>query len=207
MKRHKLGFGNKTVLEQIAICRRVAHGIARLPAQQREVMAQHPVADSVEEAAKARAEVEQLKAALRAAVVRCRTKTAAMRDATTDAASGLTALLGGEPAALLASGLGVVKDKQPVGLPGTPRLLRVVSTDFEGTVRLRWKRPVRRCAFIIQMTTDKAAARGWKQADICSRQTHDVKGLPSGKKIWLRVAAANAHGQGPWSQPVRAWVK
>ena len=38
-----------------------------------------------------------------------------MRDRTTDAATGLMAATGGEPAALLAAGLGIVKDKQPVG--------------------------------------------------------------------------------------------
>jgi hypothetical protein len=130
-----------------------------------------------------------------------------MRDHTTSAASALTAATGGDPVALLGAGLGIVKDKQPVGLPGAPTLLRVLSTDYEGRVRLRCKRPVRRCVFLVEATTDRAARTGWKQVAISVKQTCDATGLVSGKKYWFRVAASNAHGQGPWSQPVSARVK
>ena len=207
MKRFKLGFGNKTVLEQIAICRRVATGIGKLPSTHRKYISVNLVKESVDEAAAAHAEVESLKTALRAALAKRATKVRVMREQTTDAATGLMAATGGNPVALLAAGLGVVKDKQPVGVPGAPGLLRIISTDFESRVRLRWKRPVRRCAFIIQTTTDRAARTGWKQANICVKQTCDVSGLASGRKYWFRVAASNAHGQGPWSQPVSARVK
>jgi hypothetical protein len=207
MKHFKLGFGNRTILEQIAICRRVADGIARLPAKQRQAVAGHPVAASVAEAAKAVAEVESLKTALRAALVKRNTKVSAMRGHTTAAAGAITRATGGDPVALLAAGVGVPKAKSPVGQPDAPTLLRVVETNFEGTVRLRWKRPVRRCAFLIQMTTAPSALRGWRQVAISIRQTCDVTGLKSGLKCWFRVGASNAHGQGPWSQPVSARVK
>jgi hypothetical protein len=207
MKRFKLGFGNKTLLEQINICRGVVAGIGKLPAGQRQALARHPVADSVAEAAAAHAEVEALTTALKAALARRSKKVRAMRERTTDAATELMAATGGDPAVLLAAGLGIVKDKQPVGVPGMPALLRVLSTDFECRVRLRWKRPVRRCVFLVETTTDRAARTGWKQAAICVKQTCDVSGLASGRKYWFRVAASNAHGQGPWSQPVSARVK
>jgi Fibronectin type III domain len=207
MKRFKLGFGNRTVLEQIAICRRVAAGIARLPAAHRKYAANHPVADSADEAAAAHAEVESLKTALKVALARREAKLRAMRGRTTSAALMVMTAATGDPAAMLAAGLGIVRDKKPVGLPGAPTRLRVVLTDFEGRVRLRWKRPVRRCVFRVEMTTDRAAKSGWKQAAICVRQTCDVTGLVSGKKYWFRVAANNARGQGPWSQAVAAWVK
>jgi len=130
MKRFKLGFGNKTVLEQIAICRRVATGIAKLPAEHRRYMTGPPVADSVAEAGAAHAEVEVLKTALKATLAKRATKVSAMRDRTTSAASALMAATGGEPAALLAAGLGIVKNKQPVGVPGAPTRLRILSTDY-----------------------------------------------------------------------------
>jgi hypothetical protein len=207
MKRFKLGFGNRTVLEQIAICRRVADGIAKLPPKHREAVARHPVAASVAEATDAVVAVESLKTTLRAALVRRNTKVSAMRDHTTDAAAVINLATGGDPEALLAAGVGVKKPKQPVGKPGAPTLLRVLSTESEGAVTLRWKRPVRRCAFLIQMTTAPAATRGWKQVAISIRQTCTVTKLKSGQKCWFRVAATNAHGQGPWSQPVSARVK
>jgi hypothetical protein len=206
MKRFKLGFGNRSLLEQISICRRIADGIGKLPAEHRRDLARHPVAASVTEAADAYTQVESLKIALRAALARRDFMVRAMRQHTTAAANGLTAVTG-DPVTLLAAGVEIAKTKQPVGQPAAPTLMRILSTEFEGTVRLRWKRPVRRCAFIIQITTAPTATRGWKQVAICVRQTCDVKELKSGAKYWFRVAATNAHGQGPWSQPVNARVK
>ena len=66
MKCFKLGFGNCPISEQINICRRVAHGIGKLPAEQRQALASHPVAASVAEATDAVSEVEVLKTSLRA---------------------------------------------------------------------------------------------------------------------------------------------
>jgi hypothetical protein len=206
MKRFKLGFGNRPLLEQIAICRRVADGIGRLSAEQRRTLVRHPVAASVAEATDAYTQVESLKTALRAALSRRDLKVRAMRDHTTAAANGLAAITN-DPATFLAAGVGITKTKQPVGRPDAPTRMRILSTEFEGTVRLRWKRPVRRCTFTIQTTTAPTATRGWKHAAISLRQTCDVKELKSGAKYWFRVAATNAHGQGPWSQPVNARVK
>lgn len=207
MKRFKLGFGNRTILEQIAICRRVADGIGKLPAKQRQTVAEHPVVESVAAAADAVAEVELLKTALRAALQKRNDRAAIMRHHTTRASADIAIATGSDPAALLAAGVGVKKAKQPVGKPGAPTLMRVVSTESEGAVSLRWKRPVRRCVFLIQMTTAPAATRGWKQVAHSIRQSCTVTGLKSGAKCWFRVAANNAHGQGPWSQPVSARVK
>lgn len=207
MKRFKLGFGNRPISEQINICRGVAYGIGKLPAEQRQKLARHPVADIVAEAADAVTEVEILKATLRTALAKRNEKVAAMRTHTTTAALLINMLTDGNPAALLAAGVGVKKAKKPVGKPGAPTLMRVISTESEGVVSLRWKRPVRRCTFIIQMTTAPTATRGWKQVATSIRQSCTVTGLKSGQKCWFRVSATNAHGQGPWSQPVSARVK
>jgi hypothetical protein len=207
MKKPKLNFGNKTILEQLAICRRVADGAAKLPAEHREKIAEHDVAGRTEEAQQANAEVESLKIALKSALRQRDEKVRAARDASSAAAGLIFIVTNGNAAAMLAAGLDIVRDKQPVGLPDAPGQLRVLPVDFEGTVRLRWKRPVRRCSFIVEATTDPAAQTGWKRQLTCFKQSCTVKDLAGGKKYWLRVAAANAHGQGPWSQPVSAWVK
>ena len=135
----KLGFGNRTVLEQIAICRRVAGGIGKLAAEQREALACHPVAESVAEAAQAHTEVEAMKTALKAALFRRQAKVRAMREHTTSAAIRIANDVKGDPAAMLSAGLDVPKDKRPVGQPAAPGQLRVVITDSEGRVCLRWK--------------------------------------------------------------------
>lgn len=207
MKKPKLNFGNKTILEQLAICQRVADGVARLSTEHREKIAEHDVAGRTAEARQAVAEVESLKIALKSALRRRDDKVRAARDTAGYAASVIAYLTAHNPAAMLAAGLDIVRDKQPIGLPAAPGQLRVLPVDFEGTARLRWKRPVRRCSFDVEATTDPAAQTGWKHQLTCFKQTCTVKDLAGGKKYWFRVGASNAHGQGPWSQPVRASVK
>lgn len=207
MNRHKLNFGNRTVAEQLAICRRVAAGVANVPEEHRHQFTAANLAGHLAIAEAAHAEAERLKTALKAAVSRRNESLRRARVSASGCAGVLTILANGEPAAMLAAGLGVVRAKQPVGLPAAPANLRVLPTDFEGRVPLRWKRSVRRCLFVIEATTDAAARTGWKRVLQCTRQSAEVTGLAGGKKHWFRVCAVNAHGTGPWSQPVSAWVK
>jgi hypothetical protein len=207
MKHHKLGFANRPVHEQLAICQRVADGVARLPAAHREALAEIPIADSTEAAAQACAAVETAKHALKAALHDRKLKLRAAREHAHYVGLQLSARTAGDPAAFLQAGLEIAKVKQPVGRPDAPENLRALATEFEGKVRLRWQRPVRRCYFDIEATTDPSATTGWKQVAGSLRQTCEVSGLESGKKYWFRVAASNAHGQGPWSQAVCVRVK
>ena len=207
MKHFKLNFANRPVLEKVAICRRIADSIARLPEEHRAALVEHPVAGCTDEASAACAEVEAAKAVLKAALHKRKTKVRAACDCANYAGLKISALTAGDPAAMLAAGLEVVKEKQPVGRPDAPGNLRAIVTDFEGTVRLRWKRTVRRCSFDIEATTDPSALTGWKKVGSSFRQTCEVKDLESGKKYWFRVSAANAHGHGPWSQVVSVRVK
>ncbi|MBI5775705.1 MAG: fibronectin type III domain-containing protein [Verrucomicrobia bacterium] len=123
----------------------------------------------------------------------------AARESVRRAASGIYGATLGDPAALLAAGLEIEAEKRPVGRPVAPDQLRATASELEGVVQLRWKRPVRRCTFLVQMTRDPAAADGWQQVAISLRQSCEVTGLESGMKYWFRVTATNTQGQGPWS--------
>ena len=207
MKRHKLNFTNRTVTEQLAICRRVADGVVNASEEHRHHFTAVNLPGKLTAAEAAHAEVERLKVALKSAVSRRNDTLRRAREGASAAASGLVIITNGEPAAMLAAGLGVMREKQPVGLPSAPANLRVLPTDFEGRVPLRWERSVRRCVFNIEATTDPAARTDWKRIQASTKQSTEATGLASGKRYWFRVCAVNAHGTGPWSQPVRAWVK
>ncbi len=207
MKRHKLNFGNRTISEQLAICRRVAEGAANVAEEHRHHFTPFNLAGRLADAEASHSEVERLKFALKAALSR-RNESLRRARISADCNAGLLAILAnGDAAAMLAAGLGVVRDKQPVGLPSAPANLRALPTDFEGRVPLRWQRSVRRCVFFVEATTDAAARTGWKQVKSATKQSCEVTGLGGGKKYWFRVCAVNAHGQSAWSQPVSAWVK
>src|SRR5882672_4886093 len=113
MKRFKLGFHNRSILQQIAICRRVADCIGKLPAEKRAALARHPVAALVADAATAHGRVEALRSELRAAVRERGSKVRAARAGVTRAASSLWGDTAGEPAGMLAAGLEIEAEKRP----------------------------------------------------------------------------------------------
>lgn len=202
MKRFKLGFRNRSVIEQLSICRRVCDGLAKLPQAVRAALAHIPVAATVAEAIEVHNAVETLRSELRVALRKRKLKVAAARKAVTRAALAVFVQTRGNPAGQLAAGLEIQGKRHPVGRPGAPGQLRAVPTQMEGTVRLRWKRPVRRCVFYVEMTAAANAQSGWTQVATSLRQSCEVTGLKNGVKHWFRVAATNAHGQGAWSNPV-----
>lgn len=207
MKRHKLGFGNRSIPQQLLICRRIADGIAKLPAASRSKVPRNDLGERTTKAQKACTEVEQLKLALKSAVERRNRLVRDAREAADFAARGLSALAGGDATAMHEAGLEVVRDRRSVGRPGAPSLFRSLPAEFEGSVKLRWKRPVRRCTFVVQASADAPPRTGWKHQLACVKQTCTVKDLKSGKQYSFRVAALNAHGQGPWSEVISVWVR
>ena len=94
-----------------------------------------------------------------------------------------------------------------IGLADAPTRLRVMPVNVNGAVKLRWKRPVRRCFFTIEMTTEPEAKTGWTQVGpttFPSSARQVISGLQPGVLYWFRVCAHNSAGQGPWSQCVSA---
>ncbi|HEY6170415.1 MAG TPA: hypothetical protein VI454_20450, partial [Verrucomicrobiae bacterium] len=105
MKRFKLGFRNKSIPAQLAICRRVADGIGRLPVEAREAMKDHNLGPLTDGAAVAVARVESLRAEMRAAKADRAAKVRAARTAASYAATSIRLRTDGDPARALAAGL------------------------------------------------------------------------------------------------------
>lgn len=204
MKRYRLNFRNQSIPNTLALCQRVADGVARLPEEKRLPADEFPVGARVAEAAAAVQRVENLRAELRAAKADRAVKVRAARIAARHAAERVFWRDPHDAALHLAAGLEREADKRPVGLPDAPGNLRAQATAFEGQVELRWKRPLRRCIFRVEMTTDPAATSGWAEVGTTLKQKFTVTKLPSGVKCWFRVRAINAHGDGPWSNPACA---
>ena len=76
--------------------------------------------------------------------------------------------------------------------------------DLEGECDLVWN-PVRGAAsYVIQAAS--AGAGPWNAANNTTptKSKATVGGYTSGTKLWFRVAALGAAGQGPWSDPATA---
>jgi hypothetical protein len=107
----------------------------------------------------------------------------------------------GDEAKIRKAGFDVRADRAAVGALPSPTDLSATTGDKEGAIDLAWNRIAGAKSYVVEMTTDAAAATGWKSAGVCTKSSNTVTGLTSGQKYWFRVAAVGASGQGPWSDP------
>lgn len=203
----KLGFRNKSASEQLVICERTT---ANLKGRFNDEFNKKRLVEATETVSQLRDSHERialLRKELSFEISNRKQLLATARNAVTNLCVGLAARLDRNPAKLLEAGLELRKPRSvPVGKPSTVTHLQAETTGIEGQVRLRFKRPLRRCGFEIQCRPDTASGT-WKTMKIVVAQTCGVDDLRSGAKYWFRVRAFNAHGTGPWSNPVAERLK
>jgi hypothetical protein len=69
-------------------------------------------------------------------------------------------------------------------------------------VSLRWTRPLRRCSFVVQISTNPGDSGSWKHCLTCCITQCVIEGLTPGMRYWFRVHALNRQGHGSWTQPL-----
>jgi len=165
MKYFKLGFKNKPVPEQIAICKRTIAGFKTQRAKVAgfrddlvKVAALETLLAETEAALKRIAEGQLI---VREGLAARKILLPRLLKAVTNSATGYFAAGDGSEAWLRSAALEVHAPRtRRVGQPAAPARMRGAPSEHEGAVQLRWKRPVRRCAFIVHMTTDPNATQG-----------------------------------------------
>jgi len=207
MHNFKLGFRNCSAEQQLDICHRVVANLARLPEECQTEPAIAGVADIVAAAQASHDRIQTLRGALKAELSARKDHLRAAREAVTRASLTTARLMQLQPQRMIGAGLQLCSGWQRVGRPDAPTLLRAEALDYNGRVRLRWKRSVRRCQFKIQMTRNPAREGSWQLVTSSSQQSCAVDNLESGGKYWFRVSATNAQGESPWSQPASVRVK
>jgi hypothetical protein len=200
MRKHKLGLRNRTLTDQFAICGRVVDRIAARPPGKRKYVKLTALVAARLKAEGSDEQVRQLRNQLKAALTARNADFKKYRTAVGYAAQAASfdATSEGE---LLAAGLSLEAPKAPIGLASAPTKLRSVPVldGSTGAVALRWKRPVRRCIFVIEYTTDVESQTGWRREYGTEAARRVVRGLAPGQTYMFRVAAQNTAGVGAWS--------
>jgi hypothetical protein len=208
MQRFKLGFRNKSALEQLVICEKVVAGFVNLSEEQQ---ARPDYVEATATVAALRAShlrVQSLRAELAAEIKNRKDLLRAARNRVTGSALGISLHVNADPAKLLASGLDLAAPTTiRYGRCAAPENLRAETHALDGVVKLRWEHSLRRAVFAIEYRAESSDEKDWKQYEICARRSCMVKGLTSGVKYLFRVNAYNAHGPGPWCNWVSARVR
>jgi hypothetical protein len=199
--RHKLGFRNQTVPQKISICSRFIRAMRKQPEATRQAVRLSAREGELTAATAATALVENLRKQLRTAVADRNKKVGVLCFGTTISSLAYSALSKTE-SELRAGGLDIIRRGKPSVRPAVPAKFRSRLTRREGTVSLRWTRPLRRCSFVVQISTNPSDSGSWKHCLTCCTTHCLIQGLTPGVRYWFRVHALNRQGHGSWTQPL-----
>ena len=112
----------------------------------------------------------------------------------------------GDEQTILSSGMGVKKQRSPLGLLGQVANLRLKKNDSVGEASLLWNSLKGAKTYPVQTTQTPEVASSWVDAGLSTKRSITITGLPSGAYTWFRVAGFNAAGLGQWSSPVQKMI-
>lgn len=108
----------------------------------------------------------------------------------------------GDEAKILSAGLdtraAATATTQP---PSPPAALDATAGDRDGELDASWDTTAGAKSYIIETSEDPPTPTSWKHAGVSTKSRFTIKGLQSGKRYWIRVAAINSAGQSGWSDP------
>lgn len=203
----KLGFRNASSLKHLVICDDLLAKLGNLPAAAQQRMDLPKLKATVATAHASRQRIQMLKADLKHQVAAHKLHLRACREETKKVGWSVLANAHAQRQAITDTGLPLAAPWKKVGVPAAPLNVTARATEFAGEIRLDWKRPVRRCLFHVEFTTDPTNEKGWKIASGSRAQSFTVPGLVAGKVYWFRVRAENIHGKSPWSNLASARVR
>jgi len=85
--------------------------------------------------------------------------------------------------------------------PPPPDALDTTIGGYDGELDALWDPVAGAKSYVIETSEDPPTPTGWKHAGVSTKSRFKIKGLQSGKRYWIRVAAINTAGQSGWSDP------
>ena len=109
---------------------------------------------------------------------------------------------GGDAEQMLSTGFPLKSDGSPMGEPERVTNLSVKPSEFEGSLKLSWKGVRGAHLYEIAVSFDGESPTTWVLKKSSSKTRLLVNSFTSGQRVWLRVRAIGAGGEGAWSNPV-----
>jgi hypothetical protein len=107
----------------------------------------------------------------------------------------------GDQAKIESAGFSVRGTPASVPVPDQVMSLNVMLNGAPGHSKLTWDAVFGADGYLVQGSPDPITPLSWTQSIVSTKTTFLGNGATAGQKYWFRVAAFNAAGQGPWSEP------
>jgi hypothetical protein len=117
-------------------------------------------------------------------------------------AATVEAQTGGDAEQILSTGFPLKSDGSPIGKPERVMNLRVTPSEHEGSLKVSWKGVRGAHLYEIAVSFDAESPTTWVLKKSSSKTRLLVNSFTSGQRVWLRVRAVGAGGEGAWSNPV-----
>jgi hypothetical protein len=119
----------------------------------------------------------------------------------TQLAGYVTAVAAGDEAKIQSAGMDVRAAPGTITIPSPPQALAATAGDHDGQMDLSWDPVAGAASYVLETSPDPPTPTSWKHAGVSTKSTFTLTNLPSGSRIWFRVAAVNTAGQSGWSDP------
>ena len=201
MAQIKLNFSRLSIPEKIARARQIVaamNGNPHFPSPQPPLSVITVAADELEAAA---GDALSARQAAKTKTTIQGAKEDVLGQVVAQEAGHVFAVSGGDEAIIQSAGMDVRAAPSTVGIPSPPQALGATAGDHDGQMDLSWDPVIEAASYVIDMSPDPPTATSWSHLGVSTRSGYTVTGLPSGSRIWFRVAAVNAAGQSGWSDP------
>lgn len=112
----------------------------------------------------------------------------------------------GDEAKILSAGFDIRKAPVPVGLLPAPKKVLALEGANDGEINGTWDKVSGAKSYIVEMTATIDQPDSWEHVITVTNTKCTLKELSSGSRVWIRVAAINAAGQGAYSDPATKTV-
>jgi hypothetical protein len=197
----KLNFARLSVPEKIALARRIVAamtGNTHFTTPQPSLATLIAAIDALEQAE------SEAQAARQQAKLKTTTRNNKEDDLgllMTQSVGYVTAIAGGDEVIIQSAGMDVRATPGTSTAPGQPSALGATAGDHDGTMDLSWDPIVEAASYTIDKSPDPPTPASWTHLGVSTKSTFTATNLQTGTRVWFRVAAVNANGQSPWSDP------
>ncbi len=115
----------------------------------------------------------------------------------------LTANAAADPVAVIESAnFSSRSAKTPAGVPAQVMNLAVTAGDHDGELNAQWDPITGAKTYEVQTSPDPFTATSWSKTKSVTKSAVVLGGFTSGARIWVRVRAISAGGDGNWSSEI-----